>query len=309
MARRLPPLNALRAFETAGRLLSLSKAADELAVTPAAISHQVKALEDLLQVKLFRRLSRAVVLTDAGQALLPRLSEGFDRLAAAVEQMRARDRRGILTVSVAPSFTAKWLVPRLYRFQARLPDIDVRISSAIRLVDFARDDVDMAIRYGRGRYPGLRSERLLGNDIFPVCSPKLRKGPHPLRRPEDLRHHTLLHDEIPGDDLTPPRWEVWLSAAGVSGVDPTRGLRLDGSNLVIDAAIAGQGVALGKSTLAADDLAAGRLMRPFAFNISDRYAYYVVCPEGAAATPKIAAFRDWLFDEARAFLKEGKGAR
>ena len=300
MARRLPPLNALRAFEAAGRHLSFTKAAEELHVTPAAISHQVKALEDTLGVKLFRRLTRGLLLTDAGQSCLPGLGEGFDRMAAALEGLGGLEDGGVLTVSVLQSLAAKWLVPRLDRFHDAYPDIDLRVSSTIRLVDFARDDVDLAIRYGLGRWTGLQADLLRTEELFPVCSPALLEGPHPLKEPDDLRHHTLLHDEswkvvFIGEF---PEWGTWLEAAGVRDIDPTHGPGLSPSVMVIQAAIDGQGVALGRSVLVEADLAEGRLVKPFELTIPLDYAYYVVCPENTAERPKVAAFRQWVMEEA-----------
>src|SRR5690348_10422810 len=197
MSRRLPPLNSLRAFEAVARHLSISKAAEELSVTPAAVSHQIKTLEDHLGVALFRRDKRNLMLSDAGQACLPGIREGFERLAAAVGEIDSLGLAGILTVSVAPSFAAKWLLPRLDSFQAKHPDIDVRVSASMQLVDFSRDDVDMAIRYGSGRYPELIVEKLMTEAVFPVCSPKLMKGKDAPNSPDALRSHTLLHDDSP----------------------------------------------------------------------------------------------------------------
>jgi LysR family glycine cleavage system transcriptional activator len=294
MGRRLPPLNSLRAFEAAARYLSFTKAAEELHVTPAAISHQIKALEEHLGVPLFRRLNRAVLLTDAGQACLPGLSEAFDRMAAVVERLRAQDGGGPLTVSTSPAFAAKWLVPRLERFQERCPEIDVRVSAAMRLVDFAREEVDVAIRYGPGRYPGLLTELLLTNEVVPVCAPALLQGARPLSSPQDLRRHTLLHDDTATSDGAYPNWAMWLRAAGVEGVDAARGPRFDYAGLVLDAAAAGAGVALALSTIVAADIAAGRLVKPFAVAVPTRFAYYVVCPATTAGRPKVEAFRRWL---------------
>jgi LysR family glycine cleavage system transcriptional activator len=192
---RLPPLNALRAFEAAARHLSFNAAAEELNVTPAAISHQIKALEADLGVKLFRRLNRAVRLTDAGQACVPGLRDGFERIAEAVARARQGDSVGLLTVTASPAVASKWLVPRLERFRARHPAIDLRIDASMRLVDLVREDVHVGLRYGAGKYPGLHTEQLVRSEVFPVCSPDLLKGKHPLRTPEDLRHHTLIHDE------------------------------------------------------------------------------------------------------------------
>jgi len=294
MARRLPPLNALRAFEAAARHLSFTRAAAELSVTQAAISHQVKALEERLGVKLFRRLSRGLVLTETGQRFLPLVREAFDMLAAATERVVADDRAGTVTITVLPSFAAKWLVPRLLHFRAQHPDIEVRIIADDQLVDFSRDDVDLGIRYGRGDWDGLEIERLATEDVFPVCSPRLLEGVHPLRAPDDLRHHTLLHEDRPGFD-----WQTWLMAAGVEGVDVARGLEFSHASMALQAAIDAQGVALGRTPLVDDDLRDGRLVKPFDISLANDWAYYVVGPPGAWVRPKVAAVRDWLLAEAR----------
>jgi len=296
--RRLPALNALRAFEASARHLSFTRAADELAVTPAAVSHQVKALEDLLGVTLFRRTKRALLLTDEAQAVLPGIRDGFERLLAAVEQLGAVGKTGVLTVSLAPSFAVKWLLPRLDRFQAAHPEIDVRVAASMELVDFGIGDVDIAIRYGAGNYPDLVVERLVSDTVYPVCSPALLKGPHALTSPDRLRDHVLLHDDSPDDDETCPTWPMWLKAAGVAGVDAARGPRFNQSSLVLEAAILGRGVALAKSTLADADVASGRLVRPFDVSVPVNFAYYVVYPETKAALPKVRLFHDWLRQEA-----------
>jgi LysR family glycine cleavage system transcriptional activator len=296
--RRLPPLNALRAVEASARHRSFTKAADELAVTPAAVSHQVKALEDLLGVTLFRRTKRAWLLTDEAQAVLPGIRDGFERLLAAVEQLGAVGKTGVLTVSLAPSFAVKWLLPRLDRFQAAHPEIDVRVAASMELVDFGVGDVDVAIRYGAGSYSDLMVERLVSDTVYPVCSPDLLKGPHALTSPDRLRHHVLLHDDSPDDDETCPTWQMWLKAAGVAGIDAARGPRFNQSSLVLEAAILGRGVALAKSTLADADVAAGRLVRPFYVSVPVNFAYYVVYPETKAALPKVRLFHDWLRQEA-----------
>ncbi len=292
MARRLPPLNALRAFEAAARHLSFTRAAGELHVTQAAISHQIKALEEHLGRKLFRRLNRALLLTDDGQAYLPSVSRAFTLLNEATNDLLTKQAPGPLTVSALPSFTARWLVPRLGRFRQIRPDIDLRIDPSAELSFFAGGDVDVGIRYGRGKYPGLRADWLMTEDIFPVCSPALRQGPHALHHPRDLEHQVLLHDDGHGD------WRTWLLAAGVTNVDPARGPIFTDSGMVIQAAVTGQGVALARGVLAADELAAGRLVRPFTLSLPTEYAYYFVCPEDAADQPKIAAFRKWLLSEA-----------
>ena len=293
MARRLPPLNALRAFEAAARHLSFTRAAAELHVTQAAISHQVKALEQHLGRKLFRRLNRALLLTDDAQAYLPSVSRAFTLLNEATGNLLSKKSPGPLTVSALPSFAARWLVPRLGRFRQVRPDIDLRIDPSAELSNFSGDDVDVSIRYGRGKYPGLRTDWLMTEDIFPVCSPLLLAGAQALREPSDLEHHVLLHDDGHGD------WRTWLLAAAADGVDPTRGPIFTDSGMLIQAAMAGQGVALARGVLAADELAAGRLVRPFALSLPTEYAYYLVCPQDRAEQPKIAAFRDWLLGEAR----------
>ena len=295
MARRLPPLNALRAFEAAGRHLSFTKAAEELNVTQAAISHQVKALEERLGMTLFRRLNRALLLTDAGQSYLPPLREAFDGMAEATERLRAHDARRVLTITTLPSIAAKWLVPRLGRFRAAHPDIDLRLDASLHLTDFARENVDAALRYGRGKWDGMRADRLMTEDFFPVCNPGLLEGAHPLREPGDILHHTLLHDDSRTD------WTMWFLAAGVVGGDPTRGPAFTDSSLVLQAAVEGQGVALGRGALAAADLDAGRLVRPFDISLEAEFAYYVVYPLTTAEHPKIASFREWLLAEAEDF--------
>jgi LysR family transcriptional regulator, glycine cleavage system transcriptional activator len=292
MTRRLPPLAALRAFEAAARHLSFTRAAGELHVTQTAISHQIRALEELLGVKLFRRLPRGLVLTDEAQRYLPAIRDAFDRIDAATEQLAAVRASGALTVSVVPSFAAKWLVPRLGSFRAAHPDIDLRISTASHLVDFAREDVDVGIRMGRGSYPGLRVDRLFGEALTPVCAPALLEGPHPLRQPEDLAHQILLHE----DDHT--GWQLWLEIAGVASVDARRGPIFTDGAIVVQAAAEGQGVALARRALAAGDLAAGRLVQPFDVSIPYDLAYYLVCPEATADRPKVQRFREWLLAEA-----------
>ena len=303
MARPLPSLNALRAFESAGRHLSFTKAAAELNVTPAAIGHQVKALEELLEVPLFRRLTRALRLTDAGQAALPTLSQGFDKLAQGVEQMRAHCEIGVLTISVSPSFGAMWLVPRLEHFRSRHPDIEIRIDGTDRRVDLARDDADVALRYGPGGYKGVQVDCLFGQVNTPVCSPALLSGEHPLSQPDDLRHHTLLHVDWKDAEAS---WRMWLLAAGLHDIDPTGGPHFTMENMAVQAALDGQGVVLIGDMLVADDLAAGRLVRPFDPSLSTplTFSYYLLSAKDSAEQPKVAAFRDWLLEEARASRPE-----
>jgi len=298
MTHRIPPLAALRAFEAAARHLSFTRAAAELHVTQTAISHQIRALEELLGVKLFRRLPRGLVLTDEAQRYLPAVRDAFDRIDAATEQLAAVSASGALTVSVVPSFAAKWLVPRLGRFRVARPDVDLRISTSSHLVDFAREDVDLGIRMGRGNYPALRVDRLFGEVLMPVCAPALLAGTHPLRQPGDLRHQVLLHE----DDYT--GWQLWLELAGVAGVEARRGPIFTDGAIVVQAAAEGQGVALARLALAAGDIAAGRLVRPFAVSMPYDLAYYLVCPRATAERPRIAAVRAWLLEEAAAYGRE-----
>jgi LysR family glycine cleavage system transcriptional activator len=298
--RRLPPLNSLRAFEAAARHLSFSAAAAELHVTPAAVSHQIKTLEDDLGIKLFRRLNREVRLTDAGQACLPGLREGFDRIAEAVGLAQRQEAAGLLTVSASPAVAAKFLVPRVETFRTLHPQIDLRVDASMHLVDFARENVHVALRYGRGNYPGLAVTLLMRTEVMPVCAPALLKGPHPLRTPADLKHHMLIHDETLTNDPSCPDWSMWLRAAGVEGVDSRRGLRFNQVALALDAAIAGRGVVLTRNVFAADDLAAGRLVRLFDASMPVDFAVYVVTPPASTALPKVKAFSDWVAAEAAA---------
>ena len=294
MSRRIPPLNALRAFEAAARHLSFTKAADELNVTQAAISHQVKALEEWLGVPLFIRRNRTLLLTESGQTYAGPLSEALDTINLATARLASLDSSGTLTVSVLPSIAAKWLVPRMRLFRERHPEIEVRLSPSTHLTDFSREAVDVVLRYGRGDWPGLRADKFMTEDVFPVCSPALVRGPHALQTPDDLRHYTLLHDDYHED------WRKWLLAAGVSEVDWDRGPVYEDSANLLQAAIAGEGVALGRSALAADDLAEGRLIKPFDISLPVEFAYYVVAPEVNSERPKVVAFREWIIETAAA---------
>jgi LysR family glycine cleavage system transcriptional activator len=294
----LPPLSALRAFEAAARLKSFTKAADELAVTPAAISHQIHALEADLGVSLFHRRNRQVELTTSARLLLPGLTDAFAGIQTAVRRLRAHNDTGTLTVTASPSIAAKWLVLRLHRFQEQWPDIDVRISTSDEIVDLTRGDFDLAIRYGAGRYPGLAVELLLRNEVFPACSPRLLEAGPPLRTPEDLRHHALIHDQAVDRDPLAPTWTMWLKAAGVTAEPTAPGLTFSNGYMALDAAIAGHGVVLAYSTIAAADIAAGRLARLFSLALPDLFAYYIVTAPGALERPKVKAFRDWLRREA-----------
>ncbi len=299
--KRMPGLPALRVFEAAARHLSFSRAAQELSVTPAAVSSQIRTLEDQLGVQLFWRTSRSVRLTAPGDILLAGATEAFSALERTFERV-VGSVSTTLGVSMSPSFAAKWLLPRLDRFRQLHPEVDLRIEVSDKVVDFAASDFQSAIRFGHGNYPGLRSDWLFEEFLFPVCSPALLNGPHPLRTPNDLRHHTLLHlDWHTQGDAWWPDWRMWLLAAGAKEVDPSRGLHLSLFSLISQAAIGGQGVALGNTSLVGDDLAAGRLVKPFDLSLRApaEFAYYVVSPTVLADRPLVAAFRNWVLDESR----------
>jgi LysR family transcriptional regulator, glycine cleavage system transcriptional activator len=298
MSGHLPPLSALRAFEAAARHMSFSRAADELHVTPAAISHQIHALEQDLGVRLFHRMNRSIELTASARVLLPGLSEAFAGIQSSVKRLRAHNDTGTLTVTASPSFAAKWLVLRLHRFQEQCFEVDVRISATDDVIDLTKGDFDIAIRYGTGNYPGLEVELLLTNEVFPACSPQLLANGPPLRTPEDLPLHNLIHDQAIERDPLVPTWSMWLKAAGVKSIPETAGVSFNNIHLALDAAIAGHGVVLAYSTIAAADLAAGRLVRLFSLALPDQFAYYIVTAPGALERPKVRAFRDWLRCEA-----------
>jgi LysR family transcriptional regulator, glycine cleavage system transcriptional activator len=299
--RRLPPLNALRAFEAAARHLSFEKAGDEIAVTASAVGQQIKTLEAWIGRPLFVRLpAKGVALTSLGQRYANAVTDTLNRLDEATAQALKPENSHVVTVSIMPSLATNWLIPRLGAFREREPDIDVRVSVSMRLTDFARDDVDVAIRFGRGNYPGLRTDLLMEEYFFAVCSTALLNDPdRPLREPNDLRRHTLIH-EIAKGVLDYTTWDTWLAAIGVTGIDTSRGPRFTHTYLCLQAAAAGQGVALATTALIGDHLSAGRLVRPFPHQVRGGYQYYIVCPEDVADRPAIAAFRNWLLDEARA---------
>ena len=298
MPRQLPPLNALRAFEAAGRHLSLSKAASELNVTPAAISQQVRSLEEFLGTELFRRLARGLALTDAGHAYLPGLTEGLDRLARATDRVKGHGLGGVLRISVLPSFAFGWLIHRLQDFGKRYPEIDVEVISEIRHVDFMSEPVDCGIRYGTGSFTGLQCELIMTEEVFPVCSHLLLNGAPPLRRVKDLQQHTLIHDAGAKPHEYWLHWHSWLTDLGLSVANAARGPRFFDTTLIVEAAAAGQGVALGRSAVMETHLRDGRLVRPFGISRPSDNAYYFVAPSLTADHPKVVAFRDWLLHEA-----------
>ena len=302
------PFGALRVFESASRHLSFKQAAEELFITPAAVSQQIKSLEHQLGVKLFNRHNRGLTLTDAAKQGLPLLTHGFDSLIEAVDLIRGARQEPRLTIWMAPSFASKWFVPRLQRFADMHPDIDLDISASPNLVDstasnvtipvenFRRDNVDIAIRFGKGAYPGCRVDKLFSVSAIPLCSPELMRGKHPLETPDDLRFHTLIHDDTRYEGR--PDWATWLKAANVSGIDANRGLHFNHGNLAINAAVDGQGVVLSMKALASGDIAAGRLVAPFNLSLPLEYAYYMITLEELTDQPHTAAFREWILREA-----------
>ncbi|HEY8382866.1 MAG TPA: transcriptional regulator GcvA [Microvirga sp.] len=305
--RRLPPLNAVRAFEAASRHASFHAAADELAVTAGAVAQQVKALEEWLGLPLFRRLpSKGVVLTPAGQRYAATVTDLLDRLHEATRRLVEQDNSQVLTVSTIPSLASQWLIPRLGAFRAAQPSLDVRVVAANALTDFDREEVDLAIRYGRGPYPGLWSELLFEESFFPVCSRSLVEGgDHPLRSVADLKHHTLLHEDVMPSIPGSITWPQWLARAGAPEIDARRGPRFTHTFLALQAAAAGQGVALATSVLIGEDLTTGRLVRPFGPEVPGPYNYHLVCPPEALARPKVAAFRAWL-EEALGLARQAR---
>ena len=290
MPRRLPQLNALKAFEAAARHVSFTRAAEELCVTQGAVSHQVKALEAELGIKLFNRERQRLIITDAGRDYLSVVRDALDRIAMGTERLVQRQSSGRLTVSTSPDFAAKWLVHRLGRFAEAHPAIDLRVSATMHHVDFAREDVDLAVRHGDGDWPGLHVMRLCSEQLFAVCSPALGAG---LKRPKDVLKLPLLHL----DDRGP--WTAWLEAAELADSDALHGVVLNRASMLIDAAIDGQGIALARTTLAAWDLIHKRLVRPFPVALPLAKSYWIVCPKATADLPKLVAFRDWLFAQAR----------
>jgi LysR family glycine cleavage system transcriptional activator len=291
MARRLPPLNALKAFESAARSESFTRAADELNVTQGAVSHQVKALEETLGLKLFNRERQRLIITEAGREYLAVVRDALDRIALGTERLLQRQSSGVLTVSTSPDFAAKWLVIRLGRFVEAHPDIDLRVSATTHHVDFAREDVDVAIRHGDGNWPGLDVTKLYSERLFPICSPKLVSGRNRISKASDLLKFPLLRLE------DGKNWKRLFETAGVTDAVPP-GPVLNRASMLIDAAIDGQGIALARTALAAWDLINGRLVRPIDATLRVANTYWIVCPKAASSVPKIAKFRDWVLAQA-----------
>jgi LysR family glycine cleavage system transcriptional activator len=302
MPRSLPPLTALRAFEAAARLASFSRAARELHVTPAAVSHQIRGLEQFLEVTLFHRTGRRLVLTDQGQVAAEQFREGFERLAQGVDLLRAGAGRGTVKVSTTTAFATRWLVPRLGRFMRRHPGIDVRFRAGTQPVDFDHDDVDVAVRISRGGVAGALAVPLFGESLAPLASPAFARR-HGIRRPADLARVPLIHDDSLLRVGRPPGWSQWLRRAAVRGVDLSPGLHFDDGHLVLQAASGGRGVALGRLAYALDDLEARRLRLLFAPILDSDLRYYLLIPETRATEPVIASFRAWMEQEAVSFTQ------
>jgi len=299
MRPRLPPLNALKAFEAAARHESFTRAAEELCVTQGAVSHQVKALEAELAIKLFNRERQRLIITEAGRDYLAVVRDALDWIAVGTERLLQRQNAGVLTVSTSPDFAAKWLVHRLGHFAEAHSTIDLRVSATMHHVDFAREDVDMAVRHGDGNWPGLDAVELSAEQLFAVCSPKLLSGRR-LGKPADILKFPLLHLDSRAD------WRKWLQAVGISDANVKHGPVLNRASMVIDAAINGQGIALARTTLAAWDLLNGRLVRPFPESLRLSKTYWIVCPKATSKVPKIVTFRGWLLAEASQDLRRLK---
>lgn len=288
MARRLPPLNSLKAFEAAARNLSFTKAAEELFVTQAAVSHQIKTLEEHLGLKLFLRKNRSLLLTEEGQGYFLDVKEVFGQLVDATERLLARGEKGSVAVSLTPSFAIQWLVPRLQLFNEAHPEIDIRIKAQDLDENSLTDDVDVAIYYGRGQWSGVQSHKLHTEYLVPLCSPRLLSASKPLMTPQDLQYHTLLHD------MTRKPWKNWFKGVGISNIKVNQGPIFSHSSMVLQAAIHGQGVALTNSVLAQPEIDAGRLVIPFNHTLESKNAFYLVLRESQAELGKIIAFKDWM---------------
>ena len=300
--RHIPGLQSLKAFDASARHLNFTRAAAELNVTPAAVSHQIKELEEAIGVPLFQRTSRHMQLTRQGQVLKPAIADALEGITRALQKLRQVENPTQVRVTVSPSLAAKWLVPRLDRFLESVPGADVRIDVSSEPLDFDREDIDVAIRFGDGNYPGLVVEKLFHDTLFPVCSPELLKGGKKLREPKDLLQFTLIHLDWEAQGAVWPNWRMWMLAAGVKDFNDTRGLHFSQTSLALQAAIDGNGVALGDSTLVGDDLASGRLVKPFELSLRSpaQFAYHLITRRDTAERPMTKAFRNWIIAEAAA---------
>lgn len=297
-SRRLLPLNALKAFEAAGRHLNFTAAAEELSVTLSAISHQIRQLEELLGVPLFRRTRKGLVLSTEGQLILPDVQRGFDFLASGLSKLEARRGEGTLTVSMLSTFAMRWFIPRLPRFQERFPDIEVRITTSIKPADLEHEGIDCAIRHGDGAWPGLSATRLFSESLVPVAHPKFAKQ---IRRPADLAGQKLLHSQNRRED-----WRVWLNAAGETEIDANAGPMFETRSYAIQAAVQGMGIAVMDPQLVAEEIAGKRLIRLFDEALPLTNSYWFVCLEHMADAPRIKAMREWLTEDVS--KKKGEAA-
>ncbi|UVC10130.1 transcriptional regulator GcvA [Rhizobium sp. TH2] len=299
--RTLPGTRALKMLVSAGRHLNFTRAADEIGLTPAAVSYQIKEIEDQLGVKLFVRTNRSIHLTPEGKVLCEAAVDALDIVTRATARVQKMSRRSTtqLKVTVDPQFATKWLMRRVEQFRKVHQDIELRFDVSYDVKDFELDDVDVGIRYGSGKYPGLTTHRLFGNVIVPVCSPRLLASGKPLKEPRDLMHHTLAHIEWSRDGLTWPNWHMWMAAAGVHDFDDSRAIVFASSNDAVEAALAGEAVALADFAMVASELSEGRLIRPFELSVKapSEFAYFLVYPKEAAAEPRISAFREWLLEQ------------
>ena len=296
----MPPLTALRAFEAAARHLSLTKAAQELNVTPGALSHQIRGLEEFIGLELFERRVRAIALTPAGKLLYPGLQTGFAQIREAVAGLRSTADDRVLVISTPPGLTSKWLAPRLHRFASAHPAIDARISSSLTNANFATDGVDVAVRnlaVVPPRDPALVVEKLVEVSFVPVCSPKLIESQGPLDTPQALARAPLIHDDTIAHLANVPTWTDWFATAGVGAVDVSHGLRFNSSDHALDATGEGAGVLLAHDLLAYDDLRTGRLVIPIALSLHSGRAYHLVRPKFQRESAKVRAFRDWIKQE------------
>jgi LysR family glycine cleavage system transcriptional activator len=298
--RHIPGTRALRTLAVAGRHLNFTRAADELALTPAAVSYQIKEIEDQLGVQLFLRSSRSIKLTDAGSILHEAATEALDQLNRAMTRIHRLSRGAAqLKVTMDPQVATKWLMGRVEDFRRQHPSIELLFDVCYDLRDFELDDIDVGIRFGTGKYPGLHAERLFDNVIVPICSPRLLTSAKPLREPRDLLQHTLAHIEWSRPGVTWPNWRMWMAAAGVTGYDDHRTIVFANSSDAIHAALSGEAVALADFAMVANDLSEGRLIRPFELSIRvpSEFAYFLVYPEETALDPRIVAFREWVLGE------------
>lgn len=298
MKRSLPPLNAIRAFEATSRHLSATRAAAELHITPAAISHQIKILESYFETKLFKRLNRQLLLTDAGQNYALALQDIFNRLKEETKKI-TKHQQTSLSITVEPAFAMYWLVPRISKFKKLHPGIDLKIDASYEVVDFKKNQIDLGIRCSQGKHPGLVSTLLFRNELYTVCNPCILEK-QPLNKPNDLKQHVLLHETAAISYPDYPNWEIWLKAAGANEVDPAMGLFFETGYLLIQAALDGQGIALERRAFVESLIEKGRLVRPFNFSLKQKTGgYHLVIPEHRVNDPKIEAFRKWMLSETK----------